>query len=174
MRSPVTHFIFMFILGVLSVLGYVFWYSIVMDERAKVVSLQDQIDLVHNTADRITLARTILSGTENDEVKMRSYFVPEANVASFINDLESRTSAQKATLSVSSVSTGGTSAHLTLKLDLIIKGTFDAVMHTIGAIEYAPYAISIPTVSVQQDDKGVWLANLKVIVGSIIEKTTTS
>lgn len=173
MRSPITHFILMFVVGVLSALGYIFWYSIVSDESTKVASLQDQAVAVHEAADRVALARATLSDTAADEVNVRSYFVPESGVVTFISYLEALARAQKATINVQTVSAGGSVTRPTLQFSLMIGGAFDAVMRTIGAIEYAPYALSIPTVSVQQDDKGIWRADLKLIVGSTAPKTTT-
>lgn len=70
-------------------------------------------------------------------------------------------------MSVLSVSTSGTVAQPTLAFTLTVKGTFDAVMRTVGSIEYAPYDLSITALTIAQDDKNSWHADLKLSVGSV-------
>ena len=88
-------------------------------------------------------------------------------MVAFIDTLEGRGRSLGATVNVLSVSTGGDSAHPTLELTLSIKGSFDAVMRTVGSIEYAPYAISISSLLVGKDVKESWMANLKMRVASV-------
>jgi hypothetical protein len=83
----------------------------------------------------------------------------------FINDIESRGSKLGATVSVSSVSAGDSSAHASLSLALSVSGSFDAVMRTMGAIEFAPYDIRVENLSLNQADK-TWQADATVLVGS--------
>lgn len=148
--------------------GYGFWYAKVSDKSREVAEVQSQIVVATENVSRVVAARAALAKIADDEAKVQSYFVPEASVVAFINNLEALSLSQKTELNVLSVSTGGTSTHPTLRFTLSIKGTFDAVMRTVGAIEYAPYGISVSGLSVAQDAKDIWHAALDLSVGSVV------
>jgi len=154
--------------------GYGYWYARIADKSAIVAELQAQIDSKSEAASRIASARATLSEISKDEAVVQSYFVPETAVVPFINDLEARARMQKAALKVLSVSTSGTPAQPTLTLALALDGSFDAVMRTLGAIEYAPYYLSITKVSLIENGEGVWHADLEMIVGSVSSRVATS
>jgi hypothetical protein len=67
---------------------------------------------------------------------------------------------------VLSVAASHTAAHPSLELTLTVTGTFDAVMRTVGAIEYAPYDLSITGLDLGQTDKNAWHADVTLLVGS--------
>lgn len=174
MRSPSTHLVLALVAAFAAVSGYGAWFYGISQKSSDVASLQNQISTESENINRIAAARAALTEIAGDEAKVQSYFVPETEVVAFINALEARGLAQKATVGVLSVSTGGIPAQPTLLLALTIKGTFDAVMRTVGAIEYAPYDVSISTLGVQQDAKNSWYANLTLTVGSVPMKAATS
>lgn len=173
MKSSFAHLVIAFVICVVGIVGYVLWYATVTERSTAVVELQNQIVAKTETANRITAVRSALAEISGDETAVRGYFVPETNVVSFINDLEARGLSQSSSVDVLSVSTGGTLTHPTLELTLTVKGTFDAVMRTVGTIEYAPYNLSIPQFSFGQDEKKSWRANFKLLVGSVPTKTLT-
>lgn len=173
MRSPFIHFLLAFAAfsGALSAYGV--WYATVSTKSADVASQEAQIAAAGVNVGRITLARAALSEIEGDEASMQDYFVSESSVVTFINKLESLGSANAATVTVLSVAKGA-AARPSLVLTLSIKGTFDAVMRTIGAIEYVPYSVSVSSLSVVQDTKNVWHADLSLIANSAAVASTTA
>lgn len=171
MKSPLTHFASALALLFLSIAGYIAWYSTVAAKSSEATRLERQITAASENVRTIASVRTAFAEMAGDETKVRSYFVPEESVVSFINDLEARSLAQKTTLRVLSVSTGGTPERPVLLLSLSVEGTFDAAMRTVGAIEYAPYAISVSAFSVDMKEKGVWTVALNLAVGSVSAKT---
>lgn len=174
MRSPFIHLLIAFAACVGALVGYGVWYSAVAGKSVAVATLQSQIDAKTAAVSRMSTTRAALAEIAGDEAVVRSYFVPETGVVSFIDGLESRGRALGAAVSVLSVSTEGTAAQPMLAFSLSIAGPFDAVMRTVGAIEYAPYDISFSTLSVAQDTKNNWHADLKLVVGSISGSTATS
>lgn len=166
MKSPLLHLISALVVCVMIFIGYGVWYAVLADKSAAAGALQSQIDTKTETAARMATTRTAFAEITNDEAIVQSYFVPETGVVAFIDSIETRGRTIGASVNVLSVSTGGTSEQPTLVFTLFIKGTFDAVLRTIGAIEYAPYAISISTLSIDQDTKNAWHANLTLSVGS--------
>jgi hypothetical protein len=174
MKSPLLHLILALIVCVAALAGYWVWYTAISAKSTEVTILQNQIDAKTESVARMATARTALAEIASDEAMVRSYFVPETGVVSFIDNLQARGRSLGAAVSVLSVSTGGTSAQPTLTFALVIKGTFDALMRTIGAIEYAPYAISISNLSIDHELKTSWSANLRLVVGSRAADTATT
>jgi len=174
MKSLFLHLIIALIVCVLALAGYGMWYSFISAKSASVTALQNKIDAQTEAVSRMNTTRAAFSEIAGDEAIVQSYFVPETGVVAFIDGLEARGRALGTTMNVLSVSTENSSTQPVLVFDLVVKGTFDAMMRTIGIIEYAPYAISIAALSVGQDTKDNWHANLKLLVGSVPGKTTTS
>ncbi|MCX6786259.1 MAG: hypothetical protein NTU85_00310 [Candidatus Kaiserbacteria bacterium] len=167
MKSPLSHFIVACVAIIVAISGYCILYSIVASASASVAVLQSQIEAKTETAGRIASARAAISEIAVDEATVQNYFVPETGVVAFINGLEAQGKSQGTTVNVLSVSSGTTGTRPTLVLSLIIKGPFDAIMRTIGAIEYAPYDLSISGLSLGQDAKNDWHADLGLVVGAV-------
>lgn len=167
MKSPLVHAILACSVCIAMITGYGVWYAIVEAKSIVVADMENQISTKTETANRIASARASLAEISGDEDNLRNYFVPETGVVAFINNLEAQGKTLGATVRVLSVSTSGVSTQSALAFTLTLKGTFDAVMRTIGAIEYAPYDLSISTFSLGQDDKNSWHATLDLLVGSV-------
>lgn len=172
MKSHLTHLIFALILCVVAIVGYGILYGTVSAKSAAVATLQSQIDTKTRAANRTATTRSTLAEIIGDEAVVQNYFISETGVVAFIDGLEARGRATgSTTVSVLSVSTDGAPAQPMFKFALSIKGRFDAVMRTVGAIEYAPYAISISSLSIGQDAKNAWHADLIFLVGASATST---
>ena len=156
-----------FTLCVVTLIGYGFWYAVVASKSAAVASIQNQIDTKTESAARVASARTALAEIVGDESAVRSYFVPETEIVSFIDDLVARGRTLSAMVKILSVSADNSHNQSTLSFSLTVKGTFDAVMRTVGMIEYAPYNLSIAKLSVGKDGKDIWHADIELLVGSV-------
>lgn len=174
MKSSLIHLLLALVISAALSAGYVVWYGVVSDKSREVSGLQSQIAAASETISRIASARAALVEIADDEAKVRSYFVPETGVVSFINNLEARGSAQGSAIDVTSVSTGGSPSRPVLILSLTIQGAFDPVMRTVGSIEHSPYDISVSSFSIRQDVKGAWRAVLGLKVGSVPARSATS
>jgi|CXWL01.1.fsa_nt_gi hypothetical protein len=173
MKSPLYHGLLALIVSIGVSIGYGVWYGTVSSKSSEVLQLQGKIVASSANASRMATARIAFAQISGDEAKVQSYFVSEDSIVSFITDLQSRGLSHKVVVKVLSVSKG-TSSQSTLVLALSLSGTFDAVMRTLGTIEYAPYAISITTLSVQQDTQNSWHADLNLAVGSTPLSRATS
>ncbi len=143
-----------------------FWYETLASESANVAGIQSQIDDVQQTAKRIASARAALSQIAGDEASVRAYFVSDANIVNFIDDLQARGQTLGATVTVLSVAAATAGTHSALDLSVSVKGSFDAVMRTIGAIEYAPYDVVMGAVTLSEQTGGTWLGTAAFTVGS--------
>ena len=150
-----------------ALVAYGFWYAAIAAESAAVANLESQIEAKLETASRIASARVALAEISGNEATVRSYFVSEKDVVTFIDDLEARARTQKASVTVLSVSTASENVHPVLTMTLRVAGTFEAVMRTVGLIEYAPYYLRVGSLSLGLDAKSEWHADLSIVVGSM-------
>lgn len=167
MKPHFIHALIAFSLCASALVGYGFWYAAVANKSTVVASLQNQIDTKVESAARVASARAALAEIAGDESAVRSYFVPETEIVSFIDDLVARARALQATVKILSVSADNSRDQSTLSFSLTVKGTFDSVMRAVGMIEYAPYNLSLEKLSVGKDEKDVWHANIELLVGSV-------
>ncbi|MBI2025451.1 hypothetical protein HYT04_01530 [Candidatus Kaiserbacteria bacterium] len=174
MKSSLTRLLIWISVCAASLAVYGFWYSAIAGRSAAVADLQSQIDNRMEAAGRVAAARTALAEIAGDESAVQNYFVPETGVVPFIDNLEARALARGTAMKVLSVSVGNSAKKPTLVLSFSIRGTFDAVMRTVGAIEYAPYDISVSRLSLVKEEKSSWNATLELIVGSVPASVATS
>ncbi len=174
MRPPLSHLVFASLACVITVVGYGFWYASVGTKSTTVANLENQITSKTETVSRISSVRASLAEIAGDEASVQSYFLPETGVVAFINNLEDQGKKQGTAVSVLSVSTNTASGQSTLSFTLSVRGTFDAIMRTVGIIEYAPYDLSISALSITQDGKSGWHADLTMTVGSSAATATST
>ncbi len=155
-------------------IGYGVLYTDIGAESVIVANTERQIVAKTETENSIVSARASLAEIASDEASIQNYFIPETGVVSFIDTLQTQAEALNATTSILSVSMSGIGTQAALKIALTVKGTFDSVMRTIGTIEYMPYDLSISTLSLEQDTKNAWHADLNLVVGSIPAGIATS
>lgn len=166
MKSSLTHLSIALSVCAASFIGYGIGYAALSAKSAEVAALQGQIDTKTETVNRIAATRATLASIANDEAIVQNYFVPETSIVSFINELEAHGKLQGATVSVLSVAKSGTDTQPELAFSLTTTGTFDAILRTVGSIEFMPYNILTSALSVTQEAKDSWRADLKLLVGS--------
>lgn len=169
MKSSLNHIITVCIIGAIVFLIHGFLYTVIAKKSTAVANLQNQIDIKREKINSIISSRVALAEIAKDEAIVKRYFVSENDIVAFINDLQTRGVSQGAVVKVLSVSAGTASIKSSLVFALTVTGTFDAVMRTIGMIEYAPYNITISKFSISKDEK-IWKADVELIVGSISTK----
>jgi hypothetical protein len=164
--------------------GYLYWYRVVSAASKEAGALADTIAARSRAQTRIAVADSALDQLSGTEADLGAYFVAPANVVPFIEDLQSRGSATGATVSVLSVAaspsagTGVTDPGAplpTLTISLSITGGFDAVVRAAGAIEYAPYDLSVGSLALTESGTGTanaWTATMGLTVGSTFATTT--
>ena len=174
MKSHFFHLIATLVICVVVLFGYGLWYSAISAKSAAVANLQSQIEEKIETMSRVASAHLALAEISGAQSSLRNYFVPETGVVSFIDGLEAHGEALGTTVRILSVSKGSNLGQPSLIFSISIKGTFDAVVRTVGAIEYAPYNLSISQFSLARDGKNIWQADFNLIVGSIGAAISTS
>ncbi len=174
MKTSLIHFSIALIIFIATFSVYGFWYSAIAKKSATVAMMESQIKTKIESASRIAAARVALVDISGSEAKMQSYFVSESEIVAFINDLEARGRAQGTSVAVLSVSTASEDANQALTITLKVRGTFEAVMRTLGSIEYAPYYLRIRTLSLGLETKNGWNVDLSIVVGSTAPLATAA
>lgn len=172
MRSSTSRLIIALVVLVLAGIGYGVWYHGLAQKSALVASINTKISQGTVTAAHIESAKETLASVSSEEATLNSYFINTSEVVPFIDNLESLGTKMNAPVTILSVS-GGTGTHPVLTLALSIKGTFSDVMNTVGAIEYAPYAVTISSLSIGKDAVKAWHADVNINV-TATNATTTS
>jgi hypothetical protein len=174
MKSAVTQCIGAVLVCLMVLIAYSAWYAFVSRKSNEVAEIERSIVEKTQAQSRIAAARATLAEIEDEEFVVQNYFVSDTAVVNFINYLEDRGSSQNAAVDVVSVSTGSDKTRPTLILTLTVKGLFDAVMRTVGAIEYAPYDVRVAGLTVALDKERTWNANLIIVVGSVPKAQATA
>lgn len=175
MKSPFSHIILASCACVTVIIAYGFWYAAVGAKSVTVASLESRVATKTETANQIAASRSSLAEIARDEATIQSYFVPETGVVPFIDSLQALGKEQGTSVDVLSVSSAGAGTEEpSLLLSLTINGTFSAVMRTVGAIEYAPYNLTISALSIMQKPKEGWRADVNLIVGSVSATQTAT
>jgi Tfp pilus assembly protein PilN len=156
---------------------YGFGYYTLASDTQKAATLATQINLKSQQLDRLARAHTALATLANDEATLRQYSVGKEEVVPFLETLQATGRPLGAGVQVLSVANEKSGTHNRISLSLSITGSFDAVMRTLGAIEYGPYdgvvtSLSLETVPSAGKGGNTWTAATMYSVGLRSASTT--
>lgn len=147
-------------LGVLAVVSglYAAWYYEVQREARKSGELQTQIQTTIESA--VTAAETsdTLASLAADEAAIEGYRINLADIVTFLERIEGTGRALTSAVEVVSVADKpGNDGRMLITVRII--GSFDAVLRTLGAIEYGPYDSKITNLTFDTPSNGgAWTA----------------
>jgi len=149
--------------------GYALWYASVGSLSATSARLAEEIQGKSKDSARIHAATAALSSLEANEASVRAYLVRTSDIVPFLESIEQTGTELGATVDVVSVA-AETAGRPHLALSLKVQGSFDAVMRTIGAIEYGPFdstltGLTFDTVETA-DGVAVWTAATSFSIGT--------
>ena len=149
--------------------AYLAWYSTVERLSESATALSTQIQEKGQDSARIQGARDALESLVADEEAMRAYLVQQADIVSFLTAIEDTGTGLGSSVEVVSVSAEPNGEASRILLALRITGSFDAVLRTVGAIEYGPYDSSVESVTldtVPGETAGMWTAAASFSIGT--------
>ncbi|MDR3547205.1 MAG: hypothetical protein P4M11_02815 [Candidatus Pacebacteria bacterium] len=181
-RSPLFHFIVAMLLLIAVVTLDMFWYDAVTAESTKVGELASEIVSKTNDSAREAQAKSELNALSTDQAAVQQYFVSTNDVVPFLTQLQSTGSYLGSNVQVVSVSATPGTPYGKLSLSLSVTGAFNAVMRTLGSIEYGPYDTAINTLSFDapqgpgatSSSSPEWIANALFSVGTENAQTATT
>lgn len=161
-------------LGVLAVVSglYALWYYEVQREARKSGELQTQIQTTIESA--VTAAETsdTLASLAADEAAIEGYRIKLADIVTFLERIEGTGRVLTSAVEVISVADKpGNDGRMLITVRVI--GSFDAVLRTLGAIEYGPYDSKITNLTFDTPrNGGAWTAvvALSVAVDGVAPK----
>lgn len=163
--------------------AYGAWYRAIANESEHSAALSLEIETKAAARNRTSALRETLGKLASDEALVAKYFVSSDTVVSFLEELQRHGTEAGATVDVLSVSSESDDEQQVLRVTLHIAGSFRGVMNAVGRIEYAPYDLSVQTLSLQSRSSGgseegasttTWDGSLTILVGASSATSTTS
>ncbi|HEY0010984.1 MAG TPA: hypothetical protein VGB97_03710 [Candidatus Paceibacterota bacterium] len=174
-RLPI-NFILAIALLVAALAGYWFWYGTVTKVAAEAAELTQSVRERGEAGGRAAAARHALDDLAADEAAVYQHFVGTDDVVPFLESIEM--TGQRLGARVEVVSVGNVPAKpqqpALIQVSLTITGSFDAVMRTIGAIEYQVYDTTLSSLVIDSPSGvSTWTAAATYLVGAKPQATTT-
>lgn len=160
------------ITALIAVLGaYAFWFVAVGKESATATSLTEEIKKKTEDAARVESAREALETLAADEASIQNYLIRQEDIVAFLSNLEGAGATLGAAVEVASVGAEAQGDRSYIRLSLKISGSFDAVLRTLGSIEYGPYDsrivnVTLDTVPGENGASGQWTATATFLLGT--------
>ncbi len=173
MKNPLTQLVLSSVLLLVVIGAYGLWYVAVDTENANARERAGEIQTKSQDASRIAAAKATLAALATDEAAVGMHFVSANDIVPFLGGLQSTGAALGSKVEVVSVgAVPGVAGQGHLNLSVHIAGTFDSVLRTIGALEYAPYDIRLTSLSLDTATKNAWSAAVSFSVGTGPASTT--
>jgi hypothetical protein len=118
---------------------YAFGYFTLLANTAKATTLATGVATKTAQLERITQAHAALDTLSNDEATLRQYSIGKEAIVPFLETLQTSGRTLGTKIDVLSVQDEKDGKHVRVALSLSITGSFDAVMRTLGSLEYSPY-----------------------------------
>jgi Tfp pilus assembly protein PilO len=156
--------------------AYSFEYSLIGTQSAKAAQLTKSISQKTQASANIAIARSQLASLRTQEAAIDQYFISTTDIVPFLEQLASIGNHLGSTVTVASVAATPGTPYGQLNLSLQVVGSFDAVMRTLGAIEFGPYATTISNLSLSASQESPTAAAKWTAVGvfTVGSHTTTA
>lgn len=155
---------------------YAAWYATVARQTAEATALRAELLAREAAGGRAAQARRALETIEIEERRVYGHLVSPNDIVPFLETLEA--AGEEVGTDVEVVSVGEAPAGVSrITLSLRIKGSFNAVLRALGAIEYQPYDIRLTnltfdTVVTEGGVSSEWTAAAMFSVGMQTASTT--
>ena len=138
--------------------------------QGQIVDLQKQIGDKKYEIQKADQARTAAASLDSNEATVKSFMVKKDSIVSFIESLQSTGKGLGSGVQVVSVTDDKANGHPRISLSLLITGSFDSVMRTVGTLENSPYDATLTNLTLDSGTptpKGVqqWSAATTLSVG---------
>jgi hypothetical protein len=154
-------------------------YYLLDTAEAQVTDLQKQVADKKVELEKAARARSALTTLGPNEEIINSYLLNKDDIVTFLENVQSTGKAIGATAQVVSVSDEKVAGHPRISVSLLISGSFDSVMRTVGMLENSSYDSTLTSVTLDSGGpvvKGVqqWSAATVLSVGLAQPGSTTS
>lgn len=155
--------------------AYGLWYSAVSRKAAEAAQLGSELRTLGEAGGRAASVRRAKEELDRQEALVYGHFVDNATIVPFLETIESTGRSLGAEIDVVSVGDAQGKSNQ-LQMALSITGSFDAVVRTLGAIEYQAYDTTLTsfTLDTPPTDDAVWTAAATFLVGKRPAVATTT
>lgn len=174
-RTPYIHLAAAGLFLLVALGAYAFWYRHVSKLSTQAAELTGQLQMVGDAGGRASSVRRELDLVTQQETEIYQRFVGSNTIVTYLEAVEATGRGLGAEVEVISVGDAPTRANhpAELQMALRITGSFDAVMRTLGAIEYQAYATSLSSVTLDTPTGANWTAAATFLVGKPPAATST-
>lgn len=163
MTKSFTHIVIAGVILLASISAYGLWYMEIEKTRTAITATSAEVVAQTTEAKRIKEAKGALAALSQNEARIREYFVSSAEIGTFLETIGRTGSALGSKVTIVSVTEEAAAVpRPRITLSVTINGSFDAVMRTVGALEYGPYDVELRNLSVdairQETGPNVWTA----------------
>jgi hypothetical protein len=148
--------------------GYGLAYRTLGSISDEVISLTAQVAGKNADAAQALGAEKELTKLATQEAQIHGYFVASSDIVPFLESLQNMGAGTGVKVNVAAVAENKTPRpHLDISLK--ITGPFDAVVRTVGAIEYSPHDIQVTTLALDAtpgEKETIWTASMAMRVGT--------
>jgi hypothetical protein len=166
-RRPFIDVLIAGIFCLLAIGGYVLWYGMVASAADEAARLAQELGAQGEAESRALGVEKKLAELEAKEAGVYGHLVSANDIVPFLEQLEATGERLGSNVEVVSVTNAPGTPLETLSLSLRITGSFDAVMRTLGAIEYQTYdtALTNLTLDTPPGEVRAWSAAATFAVG---------
>jgi len=150
---------------------------LITSSNASLVSVREHIKTNKEQIARAAALKSAAASLDAGEAEVNSHFLNESNIVSYLGTLEKTGSVYGAQVQVVSVS-ADKGARPRAAVSLLVSGSFESVMRTIGTLEQSQYDTVVTGLVLNSDDaptkgKTTWSAATILSVALVPEASTT-
>ena len=164
-RSPYIHILLAAFVLFIALSAYGVWWSRVSSTSAEASQIKQEVRKLGDEGGRTSSIRRALEELGIQEAELYQHFVGKDTIVQYLEEVEGTAESLGASAEVVSVTDTEKSPRISISLR--ITGSFDAVMRTLGAIEYQQYDTTIVslTLDTPPSDSSSWTAAATFSVG---------
>ncbi len=157
MKSARIHIVIAALLLIALIAAYVGAYLLISGKTTEVRSLAEELAVKERAGAKNAAARDEAATLAESEAYVAGALLATGDAVAFLERLERTGKAYGATVSVASVDDSAKGSGM-ISVALSISGSFDAVMHTLSAIEHEKPATAVKSVTFSSGDGG-WIVS---------------
>jgi hypothetical protein len=167
-RTPLIHLIAAGLFLLAAIAAYAFWYRHVNALSSEAAELSAQLQTLGDAGGRASSVRRDLEEVGRQEADVYRRFVGTDTIVTYLEAVEATGRGLGAKVTVVSVADAPARAGHPPELQMAfqITGSFDAVMRTLGAIEYQAYDTTLSNVTLDTPTGDNWTAAANFLIGT--------
>lgn len=169
MKKHFTYVVIALVLLTAALGAYATWYLTVRTAANRSFALASEVEQAVEAVAQAAETRDVLISLAADEAAINAHFIVVSDIALFLEELEATGRGLGSSVEVVSVADKPTNEGR-LTVTLRIRGAYDSVLRTVGALEYGPHDTRLDTITLdvsKESEAGGWTATAALSVGIV-------